>query len=261
MDLVAVWRTLTRHKLIVIPLVLLIGYGCFYVLHERPSVYEADASLLLVIPRRAPSPDEIAQDPTLQGANYDNPYTRIYDPGVVVNIVSSLLDTNEARAAVASSGGDPRYTVGQTARYGFTSPVADIKGLGPTPEIAMATATLVAEAFKAQLIAIQAVEGVDPRFFIDVRTVEAPDEARLRASDKLRALVGVLGLGAFALFVLVSVAEAAANARAERRYGQFNVASQGSQMGTPGSDPSVAFSAPLLESTNGHGTRRGAKHR
>src|SRR6188768_3793394 len=117
MDLLAVWRTLTRRKLIVVPLVLLIAYGCYYVVYERPSVYEADTSLLLVIPRRAPSPEEIAQDPSLQGANYDNPYTRIYDPGVVVNIVSSMLDTDGTRAAVANSGGDPRYTVGQTARY------------------------------------------------------------------------------------------------------------------------------------------------
>jgi hypothetical protein len=225
-------------------------------------VYEADASLLLVIPRRAPSPDEIARDPTLQGASYDNPYTRIYDPGVVVSIVSSMLDTDEARATVASRGGDPRFTVGQTARYGFTSPVADIKGVGPTPEIAITTATLVAAAFKEQLFAIQAVETVDPRFFISVRTVDAPDQARLRASDKLRALVGVVGLGAFALFVLVSVAEAAANARAERRgYGQSNVASQGRRPPGPVPDPSVALGAPLLESTNGNGRRRGAKHR
>jgi len=259
MDLFAVWRTLTRHKLIVVPLVLLIGYGCFYVIHERPSVYEADASLLLVIPRRAPSPDEIARDPTLQGANYDNPYTRIYDPGVVVNIVSSMLDTAEARAALVRSGGDPRFTVGQTARYGFTSPVADIKGVGPTPEIAMTTAALVAAAFREQLIEIQAVEGVDARFFIDVRTVEPPDDARLRASDKLRALVGVVGLGAFALFVLVSIAEAAANARAERlRYGRSSVASQ--PFPDPVPDQSVALSAPLLEPTNGNGTRPGARH-
>jgi hypothetical protein len=259
MDLLAVWRTLTRRKLIVVPLVLLIAFGCFYVIHERPSVYEADASLLLVIPRHAPTPDEIARDPTLEGANYDNPYTRLYDPGVVVNIVSSLLDTKATRAAVASSGGDPRYTVGQTARYGFTSPVAEIKGVGPTPEIAMTTARLVAAVFKEQLRSIQAVEGVDPRFFIDVRTVDAPDGARLRASDKLRALVAVVGLGAFALFVLVSLAEAVANARAERL--TKGLSDLPSAEWIPVRDPSVAPSAPLLESTNGNGTHSRTKHR
>ncbi|HEY3485670.1 MAG TPA: hypothetical protein VGK49_09810, partial [Ilumatobacteraceae bacterium] len=187
--------------------------------------------------------------------------TRIYDPGVVVNIVSSLLDTDEARAAIAANGGDPRYTVGQTARYGFTSPVADIKGLGPTPEIATTTASLVAAAFKEQLISIQAVEGVDSRFFIDVRTVEAPDDARLRASDKLRALVGVLGLGAFAMFVLVSVAEAAANARAERRRNRQPLpVNEAMRAAHPVPDPSMAVGAPMHQSTNGHDIRLGAEH-
>jgi hypothetical protein len=139
--------------------------------------------------------------------------------------------------------------------------VADIKGIGPTPEIAMTTARLVSAAFKQQLKELQAVEGVDPRFFIDVRTVETPNDARLRASDKLRALVGVVGLGAFVLFVLVSIAEAVATARAERTRRVQPNANPAWAIPDRVDESSVAMSAPVLESTNGNGSGHHAKHR
>ena len=53
-------------------------------------------------------------------------------------------------------------------------------------------------------------------FMIKTQQVDAPDGAELRATGQLRVLVGILALGTFALFVVVSVADAVTALRSER---------------------------------------------
>jgi hypothetical protein len=63
---------------------------------------------------------------------------------------------------------------------------------------------------------MQEANGTGERYRIKALPVATPDEAKLQASGKLRTLVGVLGLGAVLLFIVVSVVDAFAALRVEQ---------------------------------------------
>jgi Chain length determinant protein len=216
-DLLTIWQSLWRNRWVALPVILLTGAAAFWALFVRPPVYESSASLLLLQPPAAPTEAQIRRDPTLARHNADNPYTRVYDPAVLIEVVAEAVQSDGARQALVAQGADPRYTVTNRVRYGFTSPLALITGTADTPERAMATTRLVTAAFAQQLRQLQANERVSPRYFVAVRRVDSGNGAVLRAADKIRALVALSGLGVIGLFGVISIADAVDKLRAQRR--------------------------------------------
>jgi hypothetical protein len=216
-DLLTIWKSLWRNRWVALPMVLLTLAGAVWVVAMRTPVYESSASLLLLQPPAAPTAGQIEKHPELGRLNSDNPYTRVYDPAILIEVVGDIVQSGPARQRLAAQGADPRYLVANRIRYGFSSPLVQITGTADTPERASVTTRLVTAAFERQLRQLQASERVSPRFFVTVRRVDDPGGATLRAADKMRALVGVLGLGVIGLFGVISVADAVGKLRAGRR--------------------------------------------
>lgn len=221
MDLLSITRKIWRYKLVTLPVVLLTLCGAVYVVAVKQPVYEASSSYVLINPPDPPTPEEIAREPALGRINSHNPYTRFSDQSVVAELLSSAMASESAQRALASAGADSRYTVAPTPQVDRSSPTAppivEITAQGSSPRAATRTAKLVGNAVTRELGRMQAAEGVDSRYRIETRQVDEPDGAQRRASGQLRMLIGVLGLGAVLLVVVVSVANALATLRMERR--------------------------------------------
>lgn len=215
---------LWRHKVASFIVLVLMAAGAAFVVLVQPSQYESSATLLLVPPPRPPSAEQIAADPTLRNINTDNPFTRSYDPGIVINVVAGLVNSDSSKKALMRAGAVGHFAVAQTARYGFSSPVAEVAVRAKSPEQAQKTAEIVIGAFRTQLEKLQSDEGVDNRYFIATRLVSAAEPGTLRSSSKLRGLVGVGGLGVLALFTVVSTGDALARARGAEEQGKDRAA-------------------------------------
>ncbi len=215
MDMLSIGRMLWKHKIITALVVLLTGSGAVYLAVVAPATYESSTTMLLVAPPNPPTVAEIEADPSLGEVNADNPYTRSYDPAIVINVVATVVNEENDEALTAAGADD--YLVTQTARYGFGSPIVEVQATSDTPEGAEETAALVADAFRFELERLQQAEDVDPEYLIETRTVQPARTGEQRISGTLRALLAVAGLGLVVLFIAVSSAEALETLRAEKR--------------------------------------------
>jgi capsular polysaccharide biosynthesis protein len=216
MNLLSIARKIWRYKLLTVPVVLLVFCGAVYVVAIKKPVYEASASYILINPPEPPTPEEVARDPSLARINADNPYTRFSDQSVIVEVLASSMANESAKRALLNAGADPRYKVEPASEFGFSSPIVKITTQGASPEVAVRSAKLVGNAVTSELQKMQQAEGVDSQYRIKANKVDTPDGAQLRASGQLRSLVGVLGLGAVLLFLVVSVGDAVTTLRMER---------------------------------------------
>lgn len=207
MDLLAIGRTLWRFKIPALVVVIVTLIGCAGVVFLIPPVYETTSSYLLLPPPPAPTDQEIAKDPDLGKIRADNPYQRFSDPSVIINVVARRVNEDRNRERMIALGADNRFLVAPSNRYGFSSPIIDITSEAGSPEEALKTLRIVGDSVTRELKAIQATD-VDPKYTYKARPVEAPDGAKQRASGKLRALLGVLGLGMVSLLVMVSSLQA-----------------------------------------------------
>jgi hypothetical protein len=216
MDLLLIARKIWRHKLVTLPVILLTLVGAGYAIAGKEPLYEATSSFLLINPPAAPTADEIARNPALGKIHADNPYTRFADQSVVIDVLARSMSSDTARRTLVKAGADPRFTVEAATRFGTTSPIVQITGTGATPQAATKTAEVVGHGVTGELDRMQAAEKVDPKYRITTMQVEYPDGPTLQASGQLRMLVGVLVLGAIALFIVVSITDALDTLRRER---------------------------------------------
>jgi capsular polysaccharide biosynthesis protein len=215
MNLLLIARKIWRYKLVTLPVIGLVVAGAYYVLAVKDPVYEATSTYILVNPPPPPTEDEVAQDPKL-GIGSDNPYTRYSDQSVVVQVLTSRLSSDVARRELEQRGADPDYEVAPSSEFGFTAPLVQITGTGPTPAAAVRTARLIGRAVTRELAGMQQARGVAEKYRIDAQQVVVPRDAKLKASGQLRSLVAVFALGLVLMFIVVSVADALSTLRAER---------------------------------------------
>jgi hypothetical protein len=216
MNLLAIARKIWRYKLLTVPVVLVVLCGAVYVVAVKEPVYEASSSYILINPPAPPTPEEVARDPSLARLNSDNPYTRFSDQSVIVEVLASSMANESAQRELVEAGADPRYKVEPASEFGFSSPILKITAQSSSPETAVRSARLVGNAVTRELQKMQLAEGVDSQYRIKAHKVQTPDGAQLRASGQLRSLVGVLGLGAVLLFLVVSIGDAVTTIRRER---------------------------------------------
>jgi capsular polysaccharide biosynthesis protein len=216
MSLLLIARKVWRYKLATLPILGLVLTGAFYVVAIKEPVYEASSTYILVNPPEPPTEEEIARDPRLGRIGTDNPCTRYSDQSVVVQVLASRLSSDPARRDLAKRGADPQYIVEPSAEFGFTAPIVQITGTGPSPAAAVRTANVVGLAVTRELDRMQQARGVAEKYRIDTQQVVAPHDAKLKPSGQLRSLVAVFALGAILLFVVVSVADALIAIRRER---------------------------------------------
>jgi hypothetical protein len=208
MSLLSIARKVWRYKLATLPVLVFVAIGTAYVVAVKKPVYEASSSYILVNPPTPPTEGQIARNPELGRINSDNPYTRYSDQSVVVQVLADRLSSEEARGALAKRGADAGYTVAPSAEFGYTAPILKITGTGSTAPMAVKTADVLGRAATTELDRMQGAQGVAEKYRIIAQEVVAAHGATLKASSKLRALLGVFALGVILLFVVVSVADA-----------------------------------------------------
>jgi hypothetical protein len=216
MDLLALSRTLWRHKIAVIPVLVVVLAGLIYVVKIKPPTYDADGELALISPPAAPSAAQIQADPKLAKIDANNPYLDYGDLTYVGDAVMDRVTSHSAQQALAAEGVSPKYQVAMSSDPGNPAFI-DITGVGTTSASAIYAAQKVMEAATTDLQQIQLNTNppVSPTYMITMETLLAPNSAQQEVTSKLRALIEVLGVGVILLFLVISIAEAFARKREE----------------------------------------------
>lgn len=213
MDTLNIWRALRRNRWLVLPVLIITLAGAGWALFVRPATYQVRSSVLLVPPPPAPTEAELDQHPRLRKLNYDNPYGRNYDPTVLIALVSIPITSPAGRAEIEKAGGDERFTVAQTTRYGVNSPFADITSSGSSAEAAIASNLLVIKTFERELARLQQKEEVSPGYLITARVAGEPATALVRTTDVGKLLLAIIGTGTLGIFAVVSIGDAVRQTR------------------------------------------------
>ena len=216
MSLLLIARKIWKYKLFTAPIMALVCVGSFYVFAVKAPTYEANSLYIFVDPPPPPTDAEIAADPALGRVHADNPYLRFSDQTILVQVLASRLSSDPAREALAKQGADPTYLAQPSPTFGFSSPILQITGTGTTAAGAVNTARLVGQAATQELDRMQAVRNVDKGYRITAEPVVTAHNATMKASGKLRALIGVFALGTILMFIAISFLDAVSTLRAER---------------------------------------------
>jgi capsular polysaccharide biosynthesis protein len=207
MDLISVAQSLWRHKLVTIPVIVLTALMAFYVVKIKPPVYQSSASILLANPPTGAAPSQVTTNPRLKNANPYNTFVSYGNLAIVADTVIQLVTAPTGQQALSQSGVDPRYQMELSSAFG-NPPIINITGVGSSPQVAIRSASLLAEAVKANLYNLQVKQGVDSFYMITTVEIVKPTQALRSSSGKLRSLIAVLGVGLILLFVAVSVTDA-----------------------------------------------------
>ena len=217
MDLLTLAGTLWRHKLAVIPVIVVTVLAMFYIVVVEPPTYKATASVLLVNPPSAPTSQQIAADPALGRLNTNNPYNSLNNLDYVADVLIEVVTAPAAKQQIVASGAGPDYSAALDASLG-SPPAIDVTGSANNAQVAVQSARIVAAAVSKDLHQLQAAQNVNPKYMISAIEYVVPTSATSSSSSKLRTLIGVVAVGVVLLFVAVSLAEAfASRKRTPRR--------------------------------------------
>lgn len=219
MDTLNAWRALRRNAAFVVPVLVAAIVAMALSVAFRSDQYSVSSTVILIPPPPAPTDTQLEASPNLQGLEWDNPYTRQYDPVTMIAVLSIRVTSPAARKEVEAAGGTDKYEVDQVVRYGFSTPFAEVTARGGTPREAVRTNELVVRALKTSLDDLQAEEGPDPRYYIQASTVLDADVTQVRTLGTTRLLLAILGLALFGVFAAVAVGDAVRTARRASRRG------------------------------------------
>jgi hypothetical protein len=212
MDLLSILRTVWRHRLLALPVVILTALGALYVLLLGPRVYQSTATFALARPQ-VPTAEEMQKSTRLARLNSNNPYLRAPDSSLIVQVAIARLAARETGEALQAAGLGPDYTVAQSAG---NSSMLIITGSGDTPEKSLGSTAWLSEQLIAQLRAVQKVNGADDLYLFTALAVDADTKAQEKISSRLRGLILVGFGGAILLFGVTSLGVALERTRVER---------------------------------------------
>jgi capsular polysaccharide biosynthesis protein len=207
MDLLALFTTVRRHKLIVLVVALIMIAGDGFVAFGIPAQYESQAQFVLIAPPAPPTDNEIARDPALAKVNADNPYLRLPNPSVVVDILAQRVSGDTVRRQLIAKGADRDYTISSTNAIG-SGLVINIVGTGHSAAAARRTLDLVSETMKAELHEMQKINGAADKYLFEALPINPPTDPTRKVTGTLRSLIAVSAACLVLLFALISIAEA-----------------------------------------------------
>jgi capsular polysaccharide biosynthesis protein len=207
MDLLNIFSTLRRHKIILLLVLLATAGGCAYVVLGIPPQYETQAQYVLVQPPAGPTEQEIQASPALGKLNSNNPYLRLPNPSIVVDVLAQRVSADNARQALIDQGADRNYVISSTNAIG-SGLVIQITGTGTSAAAASTTLQLVTERMKTELRSMQTVNGADDRYLFQALPVSPPSPPLRKVTGTMRSLIAVAAAGLILLFAAISIAEA-----------------------------------------------------
>jgi O-antigen ligase len=154
-----------------------------------------------------PSPVPLPYDP-----KSENPYIRLNDLAIVVNVLRTVMVSAPVRQILREQGVAGVYSVG--ANYDNEhGPLVDVAAVAPSYDSAVASAKLVLAETMHQLAILQTAQGTDPAHFIPTQVVMAPESARPQVPAKTRRLVAIGALLAEIVIAAALIADAVARRR------------------------------------------------
>jgi capsular polysaccharide biosynthesis protein len=218
MDLLALFSSLRRHKVIAAVVLLLTVGGNVFILFGIPPQYESKAQFVLISPPQPPTDAQIQRDPGLGRLNINNPYLRLPN-SVVVDVLTQRVAGETVRQKLVSRGADYSYDITSTKAIG-SGLVIEITGTGHSAREARRTLDLVAESMKGELETMQMVDGADKRFLFQALPINPASDPTRIVTGTMRSIIAVSAAGMVLLFALISIAEAA---RSRRTKGKSHV--------------------------------------
>lgn len=203
MDPLYVLKAMWAHKLLAIPLVLLVFAACVYAFMFGPRSYESSSSYVLITPG-LPSPAEMLADPSLLQKT-DNPYLRSVDPSLAAQVVVARLASQDVANTLVQEGLSPDYAVLPASEFG-SGQIIRVSSTAGSPELAVATTSRLGELLSQELQTIQLIKGADSQYLMTAQAINPPGGAVERMSSRLRTVV-MIGIGGMVLiFGAVSLA-------------------------------------------------------
>ncbi|GAA5183021.1 hypothetical protein GCM10023322_21280 [Rugosimonospora acidiphila] len=215
MDLLNLFSTLRRHMVIVSVILALIVVGCAYVVFGIPPQYQSQVQYVLIEPPPAATPDQIKDDPALGKLNPNNPYTRLPNPSIVVDVLSQRVSADGVRDDLIKQGADRDYTMAATPELG-SGLVIEIIGTGHSPAGSTKTLDLVVARMKTELHDMQTVDGASDRYLFQALPVSPPTPPVRKVTGTMRSLIAVGAAGIVLMFAAISLAEAIGPRRKRR---------------------------------------------
>lgn len=218
MDLLSICRTMWKHKLVVLPVLLITFVSAAYFLVVAKPLYQTTADYVIAPPPTAATPAQIAADPSLKNANPANLYARFYDQSIIADALEARMTSPSTQNALLKQGADPRNTTTLVQVNGTTEPGVEVTGTGSTAAEATRTGILLGDQVNQSLRSLQSAQGTNPFYMFTAIQVANSGPPQVKESSKLRSVLGVLGIGIVLLFLAVSIADAIDKKRAERRH-------------------------------------------
>lgn len=207
MDLLNLFSTLRRHKVIVSVILAMIVAGCAYVVLGIPPQYESQVQYVLIEPPPLPTEDQLKADPSLAKLNSNNPYLRLPNPSIVVDVLAQRVSADGVRNELIAKGADKEYTITSTDEIG-SGLVIEVTGTGHSASGSTRTLNLVVERMKVELHDMQTVDGASERYLFQALPVSPPTPPTRKVTGTMRSLIAVAAAGIVLLFAAISLAEA-----------------------------------------------------
>lgn len=236
MDTLNIWRALKRNRWPVLAAVLLTLLAGFVVHATHPPRYQVSSTVVLIPPPSGPSDTQLKMHPEWRKLDPDNPYTREYDPGTVLTMLSIPITSDAGRADVKAAGGSTDYTIDQIYSFGQSTPFSKVTATANTPAGALRTNNLVVESLQNLLRNMQSKDGTSSRYWVTAQVAAGAGANPPKQVGVITPLAAVGVAGALLIYVAVGVGDAVRLARRRRRSPKWGSA-------TP--DPKTVRSAAL----------------
>lgn len=227
MDAVALLKTLTRHRLIVIPAILLVVLGLFATYKLAPPRYRSTASVVMLPPPPIPSTNQLSESQieALQAQAY-NPFAEYNDLSVVANLLSQILQSKPVNHTLHQEGVTGTYTASVNL-VNYQGPVLDVVTQSPSAAASQRSAELIVQEAALQLREHQVSFGTAPKYWITTSPIVMPEPGTRVFSSTLRRLIGA-GVVGIIFVISVGVGSESLAQRRRRKAGPLHATDGGS---------------------------------
>jgi hypothetical protein len=185
MNLSSIVSILWRQRVVVIPATILAVVICVMAAVSSPPTYRASGSVVLLNPPVLPQ--TVMGGPAIPDA-WQNPYTRIGDLAVIVDILVRVVGSEPVQADLVSQGFQGVPEVAANSNF-YRGPIIDVAAEAPTAEAAMADVNILIDELNRQLAQLQQQQGTAENYYIKLDTVITPFRATTVFSGTARLLI------------------------------------------------------------------------
>lgn len=216
MDTLNIWRAIRRNLLPVLVIAVMTVGGAVWLNLVTPTRYQVSSSLVLVPPPSSPTDAQMLMHPEWRRLDPDNPYTRNYDPGTVLQLLAIPTTSDAGKAEIRADGGTADFHIQQIYSYGFSTPFSTVTSTGSTPAEAIRTNRIVLQHMEKVLETMQAKAGTSERYFVTTRVAAGATVNPVKHVRPVMRTIEVLVLGLLAAYAAVGVGDAIRISRGRR---------------------------------------------